>query len=163
MQRRQLTNRAEVSPAMIKMATVPETADVLQNPVGWAPCICATTDHSTILMMPGPPREMKAIFERYLAPLVTERYRTKAATLRVYVNMFESEVSPLLQQVMDKYPNLYLKAYVALRGADGQYMPVDLVSTGTNEKNAESQLQAATNYLRQLVIKNGKIFSLEDT
>jgi len=162
MERRQLTNRADVSPAMVKMATVPETADVFQNPAGWAPCIRVAKDSSTILMMPGPPREMKAIFDSYIVPLIAERYNTKTATLRVYVNMFEAEVSPLLQLVMGKYPNVYLKAYVALRRADGQYMPVDLVSTGTDAENAQSQLQEAADYFRQLVTEKGKIFSFED-
>ena len=112
--------------------------------------------------MPGPPREMKSIFETYIAPLISERYSAKTATLRVYVNMFEAEVSPLLQQVMAKHPNVYLKAYVALRRDDNQYMPVDLVSTGSDEGSAQSQLQAAAESLRTFVTEKGKIFSLED-
>jgi len=94
--------------------------------------------------------------------LIAERYSAKIATVRVYVNMFEAEVSPLLQQVMGEHPAVYLKAYVALRRDDNQYMPVDIVSTGSDESNAESQLQAAAAYLRALVIEKGKIFSLED-
>ncbi|MCZ6676642.1 MAG: competence/damage-inducible protein A [Candidatus Poribacteria bacterium] len=160
--RRQLTSRDDVNPAMVKMATVPETAEVFQNPVGWAPCISVTTDESTILMMPGPPREMKGIFETHIVPLIAERYSAKTATLRVYVSMFESEVSPILQQVMGKYPNVYLKAYVALRRADGQYMPVDLVSTGADDEDARGQLQGAVDCFRQLVTEKGKILSLED-
>lgn len=162
MERRQLTSRDDVTPGMIKMATVPETAEVFQNPVGWAPCICVTKNRSTILMMPGPPREMMGIFETHISSLIAERYSTKTATLRVYVSMFESEVSPILQQVMGQYPDVYLKGYVALRGADGQYMPVDLVSTGTDETNAQSQLQEAAGYFRQLVTEKGKIFSLDN-
>ena len=49
-----------------------------------------------------------------------------------------------------------------MRRDDNQYMPVDLVSTGSDEGNAESQLQAAAGYLRTLVIEKGKLFSLED-
>jgi len=162
MERRELTNRDDVTDAMVNMATVPETAEVFQNPVGWAPCVHVTKDSSSILLMPGPPREMKSIFEAYIAPLIAERYSAKIATLRVYVNMFEAEVSPLLQQVMGTHPDVYVKAYVALRRDDNQYMPVDLVSTGSDEGNAQSQLQAAAEYLRTLVINKGKIFSLED-
>ena len=162
MERRELTNRDDVTDAMVNMATVPETAEVFQNPVGWAPCVHVTKDSSSILLMPGPPREMKSIFDTYIAPLIAERYSAKIATLRVHVNMFEAEVSPLLQQVMGEHPNVYLKAYVALRRDDNQYMPVDLVSTGNDESNAQSQLQAAAKYLRTLVIEKGKIFSLED-
>ena len=162
MERRGLTDRNDVTDAMVNMATVPETAEVFQNPVGWAPCVRVTKDASSILLMPGPPREMKSIFETYIAPLISERYSAKTATLRVYVNMFEAEVSPLLQQVMTKHPNVYLKAYVALRRDDNQYMPVDLVSTGSDEGSAQSQLQEAAESLRTFVTEKGKIFSLED-
>ena len=161
MERRGLTNRDEATDAMVNMATVPETAEVFQNPVGWAPCVSVTKDSSSILLMPGPPREMKSIFEAYIAPLIAQRYSAKTATLRVYVNMFEAEVSPLLQEVMEVNPNVYLKAYVALRRDDNQYMPVDLVSTGSDEDSAQFQLQAAAEHLRILVIEKGKIFSFE--
>ena len=162
MDRRQMASRADVSPAMIKMATVPETAEIFQNPVGWAPCSCVTKNRSTIVLMPGPPSEMKAIFDSFVALLIAERFCARAVTLRVYVNMFESEVSPLLQTVMSSHPGVYLKAYVALRRAEGQYMPVDLVSTGTDAGHAESQLQEAVNYFRRLVFENKKMFSLSD-
>ena len=161
-ERRELKSRDELSEAAAKMATVPETAEVFQNPAGWAPCIRVTKDRSTILMMPGPPREMKAIFENYVAPRIAEQYGTHTATQRVYVNMFEAETSPLLQQVMRKYPNVYLKAYVALRQPDGKYMPVDLVATGTDDEHAQTQLQEAVDYFRQLVIEKGKVFCFED-
>ena len=162
MDRRKLTSRADVSPAMIKMATVPETAHIFQNPVGWAPCSSVTKDESTILMMPGPPEEMKAIFDSHVALLIADRYRARVAALRVYVNMFESEVSPLLQVVMNTHPGVYLKAYIALRRTDSEYMPVDLISTGIDAAEAESQLQEAVKCFRQLVIEKNKIFSLED-
>ena len=119
-------------------------------------------DSSSILLMPGPPREMKSIFDTYIAPLIAERYSAKTATLRVYVNMFEAEVSPLLQQVMGEHPNVYLKAYVALRRDDNQYMPVDLVSTGSDESNANPNSKQQRDSLRALVIEKEKIFSLED-
>ena len=162
MERRNLTSHDDVTDAMVNMATVPETAEVFQNPVGWAPCVRVTKDSSSILLMPGPPREMKSIFDAYITPLISEHYSARTATLRVYVNMFEAEVSPLLQQVMDKHPNVYLKAYVALRRDDNHYMPVDLVSTGSDEDKAQSQLQEAAEYLRTLVLEKEKIFSFED-
>ena len=37
--RREMSENDVLSEALTKMATVPETATVLQNPAGWAPCI----------------------------------------------------------------------------------------------------------------------------
>ena len=160
--RREMSEDDVVNEALMKMATVPETSVVLQNPAGWAPCVSVTHQSSTIMMMPGPPREMKAVFETHIQPLIAERYRAEITTARVHVNMFEAEVSPLMQKVMERYPDVYLKAYVALREADGGTMPVDLVSTSTEKSNAESQLELATGYFQELVVEAGKSFRLED-
>ena len=161
--RREMSADDIISEALTKMATIPETATVMQNPAGWAPCISVEHKASTIMMMPGPPREMKAIFETYIQPLIAERYRAEITTARVYVSMFEAEVSPLMQKVMERHTDVYLKAYVSLRKADGSTMPVDLVSTSTDKAEAETQLQLATDYFRTLVVEAGKHFSLEDT
>ena len=160
--RREIPENGVINAALMKMATVPETAFVLQNPAGWAPCISIAHKTSTFMMMPGPPREMKAVFETHIQPLIAERYRSEITTARVYVNMFEAEVSPLMQKVMERHPDVYLKAYVALREVDGDTMPVDFVSTHTDKGDAERELQLAMDYFQELVIEAGKRFSLED-
>ena len=161
-ERRQMPENEVLNEALIKMATVPETATVLQNPAGWAPCISVVRKQSTLMLMPGPPREMKAVFETHIQPLIAERYRAEIATARVYVSMFEAETSPLMQKVMERHPNVYLKAYVALRNAEGNTMPVDLVSTSADRADAETELQLATDYFRELVTDTGKHFSFEN-
>ncbi len=161
-ERRQLSKNETLNEALIKMANVPENANVFQNPVGWAPCIRVVHKQSTLILMPGPPREMKAIFKKYIHPMIAEKYRTGMRTARVYVSMFEAEVSPFMQNVMKRYPNVYLKAYVSLRKADSDVMPVDLVSISTDIAAAERQLHLATDYFRALVAETGKHFSLEE-
>ena len=160
--RREMSENDPISEALTKMAIVPETAVVLQNPAGWAPCISVRHKTSTIMMMPGPPREMKAVFEIHIQPLIAERYRSEVTTARVYVSMFEAEVSPLMQKVMERHADVYLKAYVSLRKVDGSTMPVDLVSTSEDKTDAETELQRATDYFQELVVEAGKRFSLED-
>lgn len=160
--RRQMADDDILNDALIKMATVPETAEVFQNPDGWAPCISVNHIQSTIMMMPGPPREMKSIFETHIQPLIVERYRSEITTARVYVSMFEAEVSPLMQKVMERHPNVYLKAYVALRNVEGNRMPIDIVSTSTDKMESETQLNQTIQYFQQLVIEAGKTFSLDD-
>ena len=160
--RREMSENDPISEALTKMAVVPKTAVVLQNPAGWAPCISVTYKTSTMMMMPGPPREMKAVFETHIQPLIAERYRSEITTARVYVKMFEAEVSPLMQKVMERHSDVYLKAYVSLRKVDGDTMPVDLVSTHENKADAETELRLATDYFQELVVGAGKHFSLKN-
>ena len=43
--RREMSENDPLNEALTKMATVPETAVVLQNPAGWAPCIRVNTQN----------------------------------------------------------------------------------------------------------------------
>ena len=160
--RRDMSDDDILSDALTKMATIPESAEVYQNPAGWAPCISVDYKQSTIIMMPGPPSEMKAIFDTYIQPLIVERYRDEIRTARVYVSMFEAEVSPLMQKVMERYPDVYLKAYVSLRNAEGNSMPIDFVSTSSECHETDEQLKSSIDYFRGLVIEAGKSFSYDE-
>ncbi len=159
--RRNMSADEPLNYALTKMAMMPEGATVLQNPQGWAPCVQVEHKNSTIMLMPGPPREMKAVFETHIQPLIAERYRAAITTSRVRVNMFEAELSPLLQKVMERYPDTYLKAYVGLRDEKTNMMPVDLVSRSADTADAEKQLKGASDYLEKLVKRAGKRFKRE--
>ncbi|RKU31378.1 hypothetical protein C6497_02470 [Candidatus Poribacteria bacterium] len=160
--RREMPEDDILNEALTKMATIPETAQVYQNPAGWAPCISVEYKMSTIMMMPGPPREMKAIFDAYIQPLIIDRYRDEISTARVYVSMFEAEVSPLMQKVMERYPDVYLKAYVSLRNTEGNSMPIDFVSTSSESQETEEQLKSSIDFFRELVLEAGKSFSYDE-
>lgn len=160
--RRNITDPSEATDPMLKMATVPLDADVFQNHVGWAPCIRVTKGDSTLFILPGPPREMEALFNGCVAEYISSSYQTKSAVLRVIINMFESEVSPLLEKVMEHHPTTYLKGYVAMRHSMDQGLPVDIVATGENAADAQDILNAAVELLRDLVSEKGKQMELYD-
>ncbi len=137
-------------------------ADVFQNHVGWAPCIRVSKGDSTLFILPGPPREMEALFNGCVAEYISSSYQTKSAVLRVMINMFESEVSPLLETVMENYPTTYLKGYVAMRQSMDHGLPVDIVATGENAADAQLILNAAVELLSNMVSEKGKRMELYD-
>jgi molybdenum cofactor synthesis domain-containing protein len=161
--RRNLSGPDQISPGLLKMATVPEGSDVFANPAGWAPCTVVPAGASRIVILPGPPRELEAVFQLYVAGLIASSTFNKSAALRVAVNMFESEVSPLLQEVMRRHPNTYLKAYVAMREAFEQGLPVDVVATGPDEAAAQHALQQAVATFSELVTARGKTMEYYDS
>lgn len=154
--RRNLSSRADISPGLMKMATVPEGSEVRQNPAGWAPCTFVRHDAGMIIIMPGPPKEMEAVFTLHVSEAIAQASARKTAALRVVVNMFESEVSPLLQEVMARYPGCYLKAYVAMRDPSGQTLPVDVVAAAADDAAAHHLLQEALSFFGELVTARGK-------
>jgi hypothetical protein len=57
---------------------------------------------------------------------------------------------------MARYPDCYLKAYVAMRDAFDQALPVDVVATGADEDAARHALEQALACFRDLVQARGK-------
>ncbi|HLG50242.1 MAG TPA: competence/damage-inducible protein A [Chloroflexota bacterium] len=153
-QRRNVPDDSHLTPALRKMAMVPVGSTVYQNPAGWAPLIALPVRSTTFYMMPGPPREMQALWTTHLEGILKQVFRSTTASRRVWVTMFESEVSPHIQQVMKTYPNTYLKAYVALRTETT--LPVDVVAHGPDPAAAEATLTAALQLLGELVRGRGK-------
>ena len=150
--------REDLSPGLVKMATSPRGSRAYPNPVGAAPCIESQIDGTTLFSIPGPPREMKALFQQSIEPAVAGLYSGNRASIRVAVNLPESGVGPLLQSVMQEHPDTYLKAYVALREQieGGQRLPVDIVARAENEEGARALLDAALASFRVLVEAKGQ-------
>lgn len=156
MKKKNIKRREDASEGMIKMATVPENAEVYQNSVGWAPCIIVPKKESTIFILPGPPQEMQPLFTYAVEPFIAEKCNTNTVVQRIIVNMHESEVSPFLQQVMERYPQTYLKAYVALRDSAKTRLPIDIVATAENTQNAQEILKKASDYFEKMITEYGK-------
>ncbi len=57
-----------------KQAEKPKGADFIENRIGTAPGIFIRHDNKKIVMLPGPPREMKMMFEQGVVPLISEEH-----------------------------------------------------------------------------------------
>ena len=159
MDRRGIDSREEMNPNLVTMATIPATARPIVNPVGWAPCIAVPVDGTTFLALPGPPREMEAVFVRHVVPYISEHYEVKAATQRVLINTHESSVAPHFQEIMEQYPGSYIKGYIALTDQPG-WLPVDIVTTGANAEEAQLGLQDIIDVLRKKLQADGKTLTV---
>ena len=125
-QRRGLSADAELPPHLYKMSSVPLGAQIFENQNGWAPGFAVNVEETVLGFMPGPPREMKSVFASGFEPLISAWYGGRTESTRVLVTMFESEISPILGQIMARHENAYLKAYVAL-GDREVGLPVDVI------------------------------------
>ena len=155
--RRRNIREDEISPALQKMATVPDGADVLLNPAGWAPCIRIAKGETTFFLLPGPPSEMEAVFDRYVRDHFGGEGAGHRVARRVYVDMWESEVAPLARQVMEAIPGTYIKGYIAL--GNQQRLPLDVVTRGSNPVEAQDNLEEAVEMLTELVERVGRQLS----
>lgn len=160
--RRGYKSRDEVSEGLLNMATVPVESEPMPNPAGWAPCIKLKFEDTLFFLMPGPPRELKGVWESYLGPFLREQFKTVTKTRRIWTDMYESQVSPHMQKVMKEFEGTYVKAYVALRSDERKAMPVDIVCHGENDASAIRNLDAATHRFRELVESENCRFEVDE-
>lgn len=157
MRDREIEKRENVKPGLVKMATSPEGSIVHPNPAGVAPCVETVISDTTIYNLPGPPREVQALFTQSIEGAIAEIYTANRVALRVVVNLPESELGPILHDVMGQHPGTYVKAYVALRERvqGGQRLPVDIVARDEDAATAEKLLQDALTTFTAMVHEKG--------
>jgi len=91
-----------------RQALVPEGAAVLENPVGTAPGIWLETDGHVLVLLPGPPLELQALFTQQVEP----RLSRLSGGLRQYsremraVGLPESEVDHRAAPIYSTYPHV---------------------------------------------------------
>ena len=90
----------------LKQACFPEHARVLPNPNGTAPGFLLEKDGKMIVSMPGPPKEMKPMFETYVKPELIRRadaviYYRNLRTTEIGESRLETELMDLIDNQTD--------------------------------------------------------------
>ncbi len=97
----------------LSQAYVPKGAEVLKNSFGTAPGLFIQKDEKIVIMMPGPPREMKPMLCNEVLPHL-QKYTNKAL-VSSNVNIFgmgESSVDAALHELMESSANPTLAPYI---------------------------------------------------
>lgn len=96
-----------------KQAMMPEGSIVLDNPQGTAPgCIIEGEDGKIAIMMPGPPREMKPMFDNLVAPYL-KKYSDSMLFSRVIrvIGLGESTMEERVLDIMESMTNPTVAPY----------------------------------------------------
>ena len=153
--------RKDLTPARIKMATLPENAKPLSNPIGTAPGVLLNAGQSSIIVLPGVPPEMEAIFSNSVAPLL----RKEAGTISFFEKsvfadgIVESTLAPLIDTVMRENPDVYVKSHVYVKPTKGSKtkrprIELHLSTSSGDTKKALASLERAADMLSKLIKKN---------
>ena len=95
-----------------KQAMIPEGAIVLENYCGTAPGIVIEENNKRIILLPGPPREMRDMFEKSVKPYL-EKFSSKQFISK-YVRFYgigESLLETKIKDIMDNQTNPTLALY----------------------------------------------------
>ncbi|MGQ9530225.1 MAG: nicotinamide mononucleotide deamidase-related protein [Candidatus Bathycorpusculaceae bacterium] len=147
---------AELTPPRIKMATLPEGAEPLPNPVGTAPGVIVKVEGTFLIVLPGVPSEMEAIFEESVVPLLKrEAGEFVFFETSIYAdNIMESTLAPLIDKAMHDNPYVYIKSHP--KGEERKpHIEIHFSTTAENSKTARDRIGKAIIQLSELVQKSG--------
>ena len=106
----------------LKMARIPRGSVPIQNPVGSAPSIyiefrrgAGSSGKTSIVCLPGVPKEMKAIFSRNILPRIKKAVNNYYFVESMFetIGVSESMLASTLSRIVNSYPtnDIYLKTH----------------------------------------------------
>ncbi len=109
------TNVDLISEHWKKMAVIPEQSIPLENPPGAAPGVQIEYEGKMIFALPGPPNELKAIFRKYLRPLIKKQIKTKTPEVHFYIKgLIEPTISGIIDSTFTKFKGVWVKSHPML-------------------------------------------------
>ena len=129
-----------------RQAMVIEDAEVLPNPNGTAPGMFIDHQGTAIVLLPGPPREMRPMFETHVAP----RLASRAGSLRVVRRMLrvaglgESAVDEKIAPIYTQYDNPVTTILF-----NQSEIEIHLTARGRTEQEAEALLDRLSEQIEE--------------
>ncbi|MBD3949697.1 competence/damage-inducible protein A [Tuanshanicoccus lijuaniae] len=138
---------AYVSENNRKQAYVPEHSYILTNQQGTAPGLIIEKENQRIILLPGPPSEMKAMFETSVIPYF-RKYSDKQF-VSAYIRFFgigESALEMKIKSILDSQTNPTL----ALYAKTGEVL-LRVTASGDNEAQCREKMQPVIEQLQNEV------------
>jgi len=128
-----------------RQAMVPGGATVLDNPNGTAPGLWIERGRTIIVLLPGPPREMKPMLEGVVRDRLAPRSGTAGLFRRVLkiTGRAESDVDAQVQPVYSKWTSNTIPISTTILAVLGQ-IELHLTAQAASRDAAETALDAAT-------------------
>jgi nicotinamide-nucleotide amidase len=98
----------EMPEVNVRQAMVPEGAEILENPRGTAPGLWLEDSGRAVVLLPGPPRELKPLFREQVLPRLERRVsgvRLYSRELRV-TGLGESHVEQRILPIYKRFPEV---------------------------------------------------------
>ena len=129
-----------------RQAMVIEEAEVLANPNGTAPGMFIDHNGTAIVLLPGPPREMKPMFENYVAHRLASRAGSQKVVRRMLrvAGMGESAVDERIAPIYSQYENP--QTTILFNQSE---IEIHLTARGRTEADAEALLDRLSEQIEE--------------
>ncbi len=96
----------------IKQACVPEGSIILENKNGTAPGFFLNYDNTSIVLLPGPPREIDPMFREQVVPLISNLTNNKIITKNIStIGIGESKLESVIDEIISFYSSVDIATY----------------------------------------------------
>lgn len=132
-----------------RQGMVPQGATLLDNPNGTAPGLWIEHGRTAIVMLPGPPREMKPMFLSVMQTRLAPRAGGRGLFRRVIkiTGRTESDVDATVQPVYGRWPSQAIPISTTILAVLGQ-IELHLTASAQDRADADRALDAAVGELR---------------
>ena len=143
-----------------RQALVPRGADVLPNSRGTAPGLWLQREGTSVLLLPGPPREMQPILER----VIDERLKPQSGSRGLFRRVLkltgrpESEVDSIAQPVYSRWVNAEIPIVTTILAKMGQ---IELHLTADAASEAEGHAALAVAVRELLNVLGPSVYSID--
>lgn len=148
-------NTNQLSSNNAKQAYIFENGIIVDNEFGTAPGLILEKNNKIIIMLPGPPREMKPMWINKIKPYLMQK--SNQVFVSKYVRLFgigESRLELELKEILDSQDNPTLALYAKNSEV--------LIRVTANAKDKEECLSLIDSKIKQLDIVKEYIYSIED-
>ncbi|NLX61765.1 MAG: competence/damage-inducible protein A [Tissierellia bacterium] len=132
----------------IKQAYIPEGSKPIKNDIGTAPGIFIEWQDKILVLLPGPPREMKLMFNKYVIPLIKQDYIIREATIKT-IGIGESYLETILKDIINSRGNPSIATYASEGVVD-----IKVVAKGNNEEEVDLLLKETIEKIRNKIPEN---------
>lgn len=134
----------------VKQAYFPKDSIILENNHGTAPGCIIEKDNNFIILLPGPPREMKPMFEGNVIPYL-KKFTDGILVSKVLriCGLGESAMAEIIQDIIDKQTNPTVAPY-----AKSSEVTLRITAKASSEKEAEKLILPVEEEIRQRLGEN---------
>jgi len=157
-----LLKRAELTPARLKMATLPKHSKALPNPIGTAPGVIMYEGERKIICLPGVPREMEAIFIDSVTPMITSKIKKFFYEKSIHITgLMESELAPLIDRALVNNPSVYIKSHPKGREKEVSRIEVQVTMIDDDPSMARKKVEDTLKLLISMIKEHGGMLDKE--
>lgn len=126
-----------------KQAMMPEGAIVVENENGTAPGVIIEGEGRKMILLPGPPNEMKPMFEKSIAPYLSEEKATIYSKTVKVCGVGESKAETMIKDMIDSQTNPTIAPY-----AKNCEVHLRVTARAENEKSAKKLVKPVVKELK---------------